>query len=157
MRKLLTTSKGRDKFSQALQYIANFYVTCMRHSDTYGDLVGLKKEPSVNRAKKLENNISNGRKIFRLGLWLYEIPAMESLIKDKKMSFSLKVMKLISTCCSFFYYLTDNLVWLAGIGYIEPKIFSYKWKQIKNFFSLYKTILEVFISVYTVILKKREE
>ena len=111
----------------------------------------------MNRAKKLENSISSGRKIFRLGLWLYEIPMIESLIKDKKMHPFLKFFKIISTACSFFYYLTDNIVWLAGIGYMDSKIFNYKWKQIKNSLSLLKTILEVFISLYTVYLKKVEE
>ena len=35
LRKLLTTSKGRDKFSQLLQYSANFYIACMRSNPTY--------------------------------------------------------------------------------------------------------------------------
>ena len=140
-----------------LQYAANFYVTCMRHSPIYAELVKQKKEPTVNRAKKLESNISNGRKIFRLGLWLYEIPMIESLIKDKKMSPYLKFFKIISTFCSFIYYCTDNIIWLANIGYLENRIFGIKWKQIKNQFSLIKTVLELFIAAYTIILKKREE
>ena len=36
---LLATSKGRDKFCQLLQYSANLYVTCMKHSEEFGDLV----------------------------------------------------------------------------------------------------------------------
>lgn len=69
-RNLLSSSNGRDKFSQLIQYSANFYITCMRQSEEYAEIVRQKKEPSVNRAKKLEGNISNGRKIFRLFLWL---------------------------------------------------------------------------------------
>ena len=107
--------------------------------------------------KLLENNISNGRKIFRLFLWLNEITLLEEPIKSKKLKIEVKFLKIISTICSFFYYLTDNIVWLANIGYMNSKIFSYRWKKIKDGFSLTKTILEVVISLYTVFLKKREE
>ena len=156
-RNLLNTSKGRDKFSQLIQYVANFYITCMKESEEFGDLVRQKKEPTVVRAKLLENNISNGRKIFRLFLWLNEITLLEEIIKNKKMNKRVKFMKTISTICSFFYYLTDNIVWLANMGYLNNKVFSYKWKKIKDGFSLTKTILEVIISTYTVYLKKKEE
>ena len=109
------------------------------------------------KAKKLENNISNGRKIFRLFLWLNEITLLEEILKSKKMPLNVKCMKTVSTICSFFYYFTDNIVWLSNMGYWSPKIFGYKWKKIKDAFSLLKTMLEVVISIYTVILKKREE
>lgn len=131
-RNLLNTSKGRDKFSQFIQYLANFYITCMRQSEEFGELVRLKKELTVVRAKKLEGNISNGRKIFRLFLWLNEITLLEEIIKNKKMPIKVKFMKTISTICSFFYYLTDNIVWVANMGYLSGKIFGYKVKNIKN-------------------------
>ena len=90
-------------------------------------------------------------------LWLNEISEIENLINNKKMNGVLRILKIFSTSCSFFYYLADNSVWLAGLGYINPKIFKYKWKQLKNTFSLWKTILELIISLYTVTLKKRQE
>ena len=154
-RNLLNTSKGRDKCAQFIQYSASLYIACMRTSDDKEifDLVKQRKEPTVNRAKKLENNISNGRKIFRLLLWLNEISEIENLFKNKKMNTGLRVLKIFSTFCSFFYYIADNWVWLAGLGYTSPRIFKYKWKQIKNTFSLWKTILELIISVYNIILK----
>ena len=129
----------------------------MKESEEWGEIVRQKKEPTVVRAKTLESNISNGRKIFRLFLWLNEITLLEEIIKNKKMRTEVKFLKTISTICSFFYYLTDNIVWLANMGYMNNKIFRYKWKKIKDGFSLAKTILEVFISLYTVFLKKREE
>merc|ERR1712060_72411 len=112
-----------------------------------------KKEPSVNRAKKLESNISNGRKIFRLLLWLNEINEILSLIDNKKMNKVLRCMKIISTCCSFCYYFADNAVWLAGMGYTSPTIFKRHWKDLKNSFSLWKTWLELIIAVVNIILK----
>jgi hypothetical protein len=36
---LMNTSKGRDKFCQLIQYTANLYVTCMKHSVEFSDLV----------------------------------------------------------------------------------------------------------------------
>jgi len=53
-----------------LQYASNFYVTCMRESEVYGKFARDKKVNSVNNAKQLESSISNGRKIFRLFLFL---------------------------------------------------------------------------------------
>jgi len=38
-RNLMNTSKGRDKFCQLVQYTANLYVTCMKSSDEFRDLV----------------------------------------------------------------------------------------------------------------------
>ena len=130
VRNLLNTSKGRDKSAQLIQYMATFYITCMRTSDdkVISNLVKQKLEPSVNRAKKLENNISNGRKIFRLLLWLNEISEIENLINNKKMNKVLRLLKICSLTCSFFYYIADNCVWLAGLGYTSPKILNYKWK-----------------------------
>ena len=129
----------------------------MKESEEWGALVKQKKEPSVVRAKLLENNISNGRKIFRLFLWLNEITLLEETIKSKKLNKEVKFVKIISTICSFFYYLSDNIVWLANMGYMNHKIFDFRWKKIKDAFSLTKTVLEVFISLYTVYLRKREE
>ena len=129
----------------------------MKESEEWGNLVKQKKEPSVVRAKLLENNISNGRKIFRLFLWLNEITLLEETIKSKKLNKEVKFVKIISTICSFFYYLSDNIVWLANMGYMNHAIFEYRWKKIKDAFSLTKTVLEVLISLYTVYLRKREE
>jgi hypothetical protein len=82
---LLNSSKGRDKFCQLLQYTANMYVTCMRSSEEYGKLTKERKVPSVNRMKNLESQISNGRKIFRLLLFLNEIKEFDDIVKDPKL------------------------------------------------------------------------
>lgn len=125
-RNLLNTSKGRDKCAQFIQYCATMYITTMRTSDDpqIYELVKQRKEPSVNRAKKLEDNISNGRKIFRLLLWLNEISEIENLIySNKGMNTLLRILKIFSTGCSFMYYVADNAVWMAGLGFISNKIF----------------------------------
>jgi len=87
---------------------------------------------------------------------------LNELIKFKKgMELPMQILKIISTCCSFIYYLTDNIVYLANLDFVSSYVpflnMKLKWKQIKNIFSLTKTILEVIIAIYSVILKRREE
>lgn len=109
---------------------------------------------SVRRAKSVEDNISNGRKIFRLLLFLNEINELNDIIMQEKKNIKMKILKILSSICSFNYYLFDNIVWLSTIGiinkFILPKI---KWKKLKDIFSLWKTILEVIISIYQVEIK----
>mgnify|MGYP001806893600 CR=1 FL=1 len=117
-----------------------------------------KKVQSVVRAKALEDNLSSGRKIFRLLLFLNEINELNEIIKNKKMKLLLKYMKVFSSFCSFNYYLFDNIVWLAQLGIFNKFIISnFKWKKLKDIFSLWKTMVEVLISIYVVRLKKRKE
>lgn len=113
----------------------------------------------MNKAKKLESSISNGRKIFRLFLFLNESAELYELIKYSNFPLPLRVLKIISTCCSFIYYFTDNIVYLSNLGFVEPFVpkTRLKWKQIKNIFSFTKTILEIIIAIYTIYEKKKEE
>jgi hypothetical protein len=73
-------------------------------------------------------------------------------------------MKVTSAVCSFIYYFTDNIVWLAKIGFVSKYIplsdkvigKSIKWGKIKDQFSLVKTILELVIYTYVHRIKTRE-
>lgn len=117
-----------------------------------------KKILSVLRAKSIEDNISNGRKIFRFLLFLNEFNELNEIIKDKKMGKLLKFLKICSSICSFNYYLFDNIVWFTQIGILNKFIISnFKWKKFKDIFSLWKTIFEIIISTYVVKLKKKKE
>lgn len=110
---------------------------------------------SVQRAKSIEDNISNGRKIFRLLLFLNEFTELNNILKLKKSALTYKILKVLSSVCSFNYYLFDNIVWLSTIGIVNKFILpQFKWKKLKNIFSLWKTILEVIISVYVVRVKQ---
>ena len=153
-RNLLNSSKGRDKFCQLLQYVANFYCTCMRASEVYGEEARAKKNPSVNKAKRFESSISNGRKIFRLFLWMNELAELNDLIKLNKHQGPMQVLKVISACCSCIYYMADNVVYMANLDFLSPFVPFWKkklkWKQIKNFFSLTKTVLEIVIALYAI-------
>jgi hypothetical protein len=66
---------------------------------------------------------------------------------------------MVSTICSFNYYLMDNLVWFAKMGFVTERdpLFNFKYKNLKNIFSLGKTIFELVISLYNIVLKESEE
>lgn len=102
----------------------------MRSSEEFGRLVKEKKIESVLKAKKLEGNISNGRKIFRLFLFLNEVTELHALVTKANHVMPLRILKIVSTCCSFIYYLTDNIVWLANLGFTSPRVpfYEFKWK-----------------------------
>lgn len=116
-------------------------------------------------AKSLEQNISNGRKIFRLFLWLNEIDGFHQIINNDKLKPEIKALKGVSSVCSFIYFFSDNFKWLSKIGIVSPyvpfsKYFSDKeilWRRIKDKFSLYKTVMELIIYSYTYIIKKAED
>lgn len=65
----------------------------------------------------------------------------------------------MTTCCEFIYYATDNLVYLANLEFIDQRVPSteVRWKKIRNFFSLIKTILQLAVAIYTIIEKSKEE
>lgn len=83
---------------------------------------------------------------------------MNEILKNQKRPIGLKILKFFSAICSHNYYLFDNIVWFTQIGIVNKIILSkFKWKKLKDFFSLWKTIFEVIISVYVVIIKTRKE
>ena len=90
----------------------------MKESSFYAKLIKEKKVVSVIAWGKFEKNISNGRKIFRLLLWLNEITELGNVWNNTKLTPRFKALKLTSLVCSFFYYLTDNIVWFSNIGFV---------------------------------------
>ena len=110
------------------------------------------------RAKSIEDSLSNGRKIFRFLLFLNEYGEINEILKNTKRPIGLKILKLLSAVCSHNYYFFDNIVWFTQIGILNKQFHSkYKWKKLKDTFSLWKTIFEVIISVYVVIIKTAKE
>jgi len=92
-------------------------------------------------------------------LFLNEIKEFDEIVKDPKLQLPHKLLKMVSTICSFNYYLMDNLVWFAKMGFVTDRdpLFNFKYKNLKNIFSLSKTIFELVISVYNIVLKESEE
>lgn len=103
--------------------------------------------------------MSSGRKIFRLFLFLNSLAQLYDLIKYSKSTLKLKILKIVTTCCEFIYYLTDNIVYLAKLEFVDPLVPGSKirWKFVRNTFSLIKTILQLLVAVYTIWEKKKEQ
>jgi len=51
----------------------------------YGEDARAGKIASLKKVKNFESNISNGRKIFRLFLWLNEIDGMHEILNNTKL------------------------------------------------------------------------
>ena len=103
----------------------------MRESEVYGKIVRERKHPNVNKVKKFESSLSNSRKVFRFLLFMNEMAELNDLISSKKFQVPMKILKIISTICSFVYYLTDNIVYLANLEFVSPIVpgfHKYKWK-----------------------------
>jgi len=74
-------------------------------------------------------------------------------------------LKFISSICSFIYYFSDNCVWFAKLGFIGGDVPLFetlfgrvcKWARVKDKFSLWKSMIELFIFSYIYRIKKRED
>ena len=73
---------------------------------------------SVRVATRIEQSMSNGRKIFRFLKFLDEIKSIKKALSSKKPIW-LKVMMTLSNISSFFYYLLDNILWGINIGVLR--------------------------------------
>ena len=98
--------------------------------------------------------------MFRLLLFMNEMAELNTIISSKKFEGRVRIVKIISTICSFIYYLTDNIVYLANLDFLPSTVPGFpkmKWKQIKNFFSLIKTFLEIISAISQNYLKQEKE
>jgi hypothetical protein len=85
-----------------------------------------------------------------LFLWLNELSELNELLKAQNFQFN-KVLRIISTLCGLVFYIADNILFLANLDFVSPYVpgtKNLKWKQIKNIFSLIRTVLEIFIQFY---------
>ena len=53
-------------------------------------------------------------------------------------------MSIINKFCGMFYYLFDNIVWMANMGAIYKQLIenTLGWKDVRNAFSLIKNVCE---------------
>ena len=102
------------------------------------------KRKSYLRCKRIEANLSSGRKVFRLLKFSDEL---SSIIKHarscKKETLFQSILFYSSGACSFFYYLLDNVIWLSSKKY---KLLG----RIKDVFSLLRCIIEIVKSLHEI-------
>jgi len=111
------------------------------------------KKKSYLRCKRIQSNLSSGRKVFRLLKFSDELSSIIKYARShQKKSVFQDVLFYTSGVCSFFYYLFDNIIWLS---YKKYKPLS----RIKDLFSMARCIIETWKSLHEIAndLKKEEK
>ncbi|CDW81009.1 pex11 domain containing protein [Stylonychia lemnae] len=147
---VMSSSRGRDKICALIQYIVQLYVNCMKYSQEYHDLVELNEISSVLIGRRVVDQISSGRKVFKFLKFVDEIKNVVDLFgkKGAKNGQLVRIMSLFARVCGFFYYLLDNVVWFSNMGMISKTAFNkMKWKRLKDIFTLAKNWSEVIKSI----------
>lgn len=142
---ILRSSRGRYKVFGIIQCLSALYKHCMLD---YLASYRIKEWPSdVRMSKTLQDAMRNGQKIFRLLRWIEEIGNIDSNLK--KPGDLLSILKFLRHFFGIFYYIFDNIVWVAEAGVINKYISDprWKWENAKNVFSLIRYFLLVVITL----------
>ncbi|KRW98551.1 WD40-repeat-containing domain [Pseudocohnilembus persalinus] len=157
---LLKTTSGRDKFLSLLQYMAQFYYSCAKHStlDPVKEQFLKNALQSVRIAKIFEDSLSQARKTFRLLKFVDDAKAMAQALKTKKPWF-FKLVQWVEAFFSFNYYLTDNILWIVSL-LIQSKYYNHsaakKWKNWKNRFSMWRINVGIFKLIWHLAIRQKK-
>ena len=106
--------------------------------------------------KKMENSMSDSRKIFRLGKFLDELDDMRRVVQNTaEQRWSIKIITLVMHFFAFNYYFLDNVLWAMNIGLLKnirtnsqgfkdsrfSKQDIVNMKNARNYQSLYRLVL----------------
>jgi hypothetical protein len=146
---ILSSTRGREKVLSLIQYAAQLYKETMKSYVLYKDI---ESPISLKNAKSIESSMSNGRKLFRVLMFVDEYANIEKIVKTRNLYNEDGALKLLSHCASFVYYILDNLVWAADIGIINKFIYNanIKWKRTKDLASLTRCICELILSFFNI-------
>lgn len=119
---LLGRSSGRDKAASVIQYAAMFW------GSQPLNLSGIEDSDEAPW-KKLEESMSSGRKVFRLGKWIKEyerarvaLTAPDSYLgvhPTKYHALVTRFLAVLMNTFSFWYYVFDNMIWAAQANLIN--------------------------------------
>ena len=146
---ILSSTRGREKVLSLIQYAAQLYKETMKSYVLYKNI---ESPISLKNAKSIERSMSNGRKLFRVLMFVDEYANIEKIVKTSNLYNGDGALKLLSHCASFVYYILDNLVWAADIGIINKFIYNanIKWKLTKDLASLTRCICELILSFFNI-------
>ncbi len=83
------------------------------------------EQDSVQMSDNIVSNIASCRKIFRFLKFLEQVRKMYDYYQVRhRKSMAIKVVSYARYVCAFFYFLSDNIVWLADMGIIEKIVFQ---------------------------------
>jgi len=147
---IMESSKGKDRLLSIIQYSADLYKDCMKDYIAERNIV--EWPLSMRNAKSIKKAMSQGRKIFRLFKFMDEIANADAHFQRGHRLNSLLILQCVNDFFSFWYYVTDNIVWFASIGLIGKYIvrLQIKWKVIKDSISLVRNVIDVLMCVLIV-------
>lgn len=147
---IMESSKGKDRLLSIVQYSADLYKDCMKDYIAERDIV--EWPLSMRNAKNIKKAMSQGRKIFRLFKFMDEIANADAHFQRIHRPTTLLILQCINDFFSFWYYVTDNIVWFASIGLIGKYIvrLQIKWKAIKDSISLVRNVIDVVMCILIV-------
>ena len=139
--RILSISKGRDKFLGLIQHMSDLYKKCMID---YLSAYRTKEWPvSVKNANSLQQAIKEGRKLLRLFKWIEELGKVGSKIRVKtKFIILLKVFRHFIGIC---YYFIDNSLWIIHIGIIFKHADVEILEKVKDALSLLRYLFRMII------------
>jgi hypothetical protein len=142
---ILRSSRGRYKLFGVVQYLAALYKDCMLD---YLHLYRIKEWPrKVRSSKTLQDSMKNGRKVFRLLRWIEEVGSIDKNLR--KAHDWVSSLKFLRHLVGIFYYLFDNILWVAEAGVINKYISDprWKWETARNVLSLIRYSLLICIAL----------
>lgn len=118
LKRILGTSKGRDKICSLIQYTAKFIFTCNVHSNIEQiqeqiRLFGKTREDKL-MSGRVYNSMSKNRKIFNLFKFIDEIYNILRMNNNEKMDVSCKFFGIMTHVGALFNFLLDNLLFLLN-------------------------------------------
>mmetsp|Transcript_23891 Transcript_23891/g.23583 ORF Transcript_23891/g.23583 Transcript_23891/m.23583 type:complete len:128 (-) Transcript_23891:861-1244(-) len=122
----------------------------MKYSHEYSEKVSLGEVESVLVGRRVVENISSGRKVFKFLKFMDMVKKMIELLKqeDHKHGLFVTILQLFGCIVGFFYYLLDNIVWFVNIGMIRKTVFkNVKWKRIRDALTLSKNSIQMLQSI----------
>ncbi|XP_018427266.1 PREDICTED: peroxisomal membrane protein 11A [Nanorana parkeri] len=107
--KFMNQSQGRDRLFRATQY------ACMLLSYMLENKAG--REKVIMKLKRVESNMSSGRKLFRLGNFIHAIEASKAAIQlsDSALCYCLTAANLNRVL----YFTCDSVLWAISVGLVS--------------------------------------
>jgi hypothetical protein len=167
----MSGTHGREKMCALIQYAFEVYHKGMCTSEELWN----RQHWSADAAHKVSVNVSKSRKMLKF-LQFMEVLKKAYLfsINNHDKPIGRKVLEQVRNISSFFFYLSDNIVWLTNTGIffshypnqstdfktaqsllIEQSYQKLPWNAIKDFFAVIKNISGLIKSILSI--RKRRQ
>nr|DBA31992.1 TPA: hypothetical protein GDO54_007744 [Pyxicephalus adspersus] len=137
--KFTNQSQGRDRLFRATQY------ACMLLSYMLENKAG--REKVVLKLRRVESNMSSGRKLFRLGNFIHAIEASKAALQltDPALCYCLTAANLNRVL----YFTCDSVLWAISVGLVS-NIDKAKWRLRATRCYFYSLLFHLAIDVYII-------